>query len=153
MEGKRCSTCGLVQSSREFNRRRAAPDGLQPRCRTCSRAWYLEHREVHIANVARRNAAHRALLAEKLAEYFASNPCVDCGETDVRCLQFDHRDRGNMVADISRLVTTHSSWQRVLREIEKCDVRCANCHCRRTAQQVNSWRHRWFMAHGSRTAT
>jgi hypothetical protein len=33
----------------------------------------------------------------------------------------------------------HKPWSRVLLEIEKCDVRCANCHRRRTAQQYG-WR-------------
>jgi hypothetical protein len=34
----------------------------------------------------------------------------------------------------------------MLREIEKCDVRCANCHRRKTLAEVNSWRHRVFLA-------
>jgi hypothetical protein len=33
----------------------------------------------------------------------------------------------------------HKPWRRVLVEIEKCDVRCANCHRKRTAQQFG-WR-------------
>jgi hypothetical protein len=47
-------------------------------------------------------------------------------------------------AQIAFLVGNSRSWTVVLREIEKCDVRCTNCHRRRTARQVNSWRHRVF---------
>jgi hypothetical protein len=38
---------------------------------------------------------------------------------------------------VARLVLTGHSWERVLQEIALCDVRCANCHRRRTAQQRN----------------
>ncbi|MGH8894027.1 MAG: hypothetical protein ACRDWY_12095 [Actinomycetes bacterium] len=31
-----------------------------------------------------------------------------------------------------------------MREIEKCDVRCSNCHARKTACEDNSWRQRVF---------
>ena len=41
----------------------------------------------------------------KLAEYLLSHPCIDCGATDVRVLEFDHV-RSKKSVDISRLVTT-----------------------------------------------
>jgi hypothetical protein len=94
----------------------------------------------------RRNAALRAELEAKLAAYFAEHPCVDCGERDIRCLEFDHRDRSTKTANIAGLLRLVVSWEVISAEIEKCDVRCANCHRRRTAAQVNSWRHQLVMA-------
>ena len=38
------------------------------------------------------------------------------------------------------------SWKAILAEIEKCDVRCANCHSRRTTAQTSSWRHQLVLA-------
>jgi hypothetical protein len=57
--------------------------------------------------------------------------CVDCGESDVRLLEFDHV-RGIKESDISTLVPVGMAWQRIVREIAKCEVKCANCHRRRT---------------------
>ena len=143
---KRCCTCHRQLPVTEFNRRAAAIDGLQSRCRACSRSWYQNNRDTHIANVARRNAAYRVVLGDLLAAYLGDHPCVDCGETDMRCLEFDHRDRVTKTASVSALQYQSRSWAVLLREIEKCDVRCANCHRRKTLAEVNAWRHRAFFA-------
>jgi len=37
---------------------------------------------------------------------------------------------------VSYLIASNRSWKYILKEIEKCEVRCANCHRRRTAQQL-----------------
>jgi hypothetical protein len=143
---KRCNTCKQMRALSEFNVRTVAADGLQSRCRECCRAWYLKHRAEHIANVARRNRAYRQTLRVRIAAYFELHPCVDCGERDIRCLQFDHRDRSTKTANVAYLLGGALSWKAILAEIEKCDVRCANCHSRRTAAQVNSWRHQLVLA-------
>ena len=147
MDGqKRCNTCKKMRALSAFNVRTAAADGLQSRCRECCREWYLQHRADHIANVARRNLAYRKELRVRIAAYFATHPCVDCGERDIRCLQFDHRDPSTKTANVAYLLGGALSWKAILAEIEKCDVRCANCHSRRTAAQVNSWRHQLVLA-------
>jgi hypothetical protein len=63
---------------------------------------------------------------------------MDCGETDPDVLEFDHlRDKR---ADISTLVQYGVSWKTVQDEIAKCEVRCANCHRRRTATRGGYYR-------------
>lgn len=58
------------------------------------------------------------------------SPCVDCGLSfHPCCMDFDHV-RGDKVLVISKMFTC--SWERVLQEIEKCDLVCANCHRIRT---------------------
>lgn len=61
----------------------------------------------------------------KIKEYLSVHPCVDCGFTDVRCLDFDHV-RGEKLFTIGKSFTF--KWERILSEIGKCEVRCANCH-------------------------
>jgi hypothetical protein len=62
--------------------------------------------------------------------------CLDCGEHDPRVLEFDHREQSSKKGSVSRLVSGRHSLERIMEEIEKCDVRCANCHKLRTAQQM-----------------
>lgn len=75
-----------------------------------------------------------------MADYFSSHPCVDCGQDDIRCLEFDHRDAGEKLADVATLLRSRVAWSRIEAEIAKCDVRCANCHRRATALRGGSWR-------------
>jgi hypothetical protein len=61
----------------------------------------------------------------------STHPCVDCGETDP---EFDHRDGVEKVETIAYL-RAKDDRKSLLTEIDKCDVRCSNCHSRRTAKQ------------------
>ena len=51
-------------------------------------------------------------------------------------LQFDHVCGVNDDA-VGRMVASGYAWARVEAEIAKCEVRCSNCHWRRTAKQFN----------------
>jgi hypothetical protein len=137
---KRCSTCQQTKPLDAFNRRRASADGHQARCRECSRSWYLENREQHMRNVWRRIRRRRAENRLWLAEYLRDNPCADCGEADIRCLEFDHRPEERKRQDIAALVYAPASLEDLRAEIAKCDVVCANCHRRRTSQRANFWK-------------
>jgi Zn finger protein HypA/HybF involved in hydrogenase expression len=70
-------------------------------------------------------------------EYLKQHPCVDCGNSDVRVLDFDHR--GDKSFGIGAAISGgHLSWAKILIEIAKCEVRCANCHRIRHAVE-NKW--------------
>ena len=66
----------------QFNKRAAAPDGLQSRCRECSRKWYLANREAHMENVRRRNKEERLRIKQRVRALLASSRSVDCVESD-----------------------------------------------------------------------
>jgi hypothetical protein len=72
-----------------------------------------------------------------LIEFFKTHPCVDCGETDPVVLEFDHlRDKSFAIGP----ALSRNSWQSILDETKKCEVVCANCHRRRTAQRRGALR-------------
>lgn len=79
-------------------------------------------------------AAKRARERNKafVATYLASHPCVDCDEADPVVLEFDHV-RGEKRMDVGRMASSVGVGLETLKaEIAKCDVRCANCHRRKT---------------------
>ncbi len=75
---------------------------------------------------------------QRAYDYILSHPCIDCGEDDPVVLQFDHI-KGLKVRSISEMVNAGSAWHTILREMNKCEVVCANCHARRTAKAQ-----RWY---------
>lgn len=81
-----------------------------------------------ISKQLRRMRKYRAEKRVGLAAIKTQSGCLICGETDHRCLQFHHRDRLTKVRSISRFYAGTWGWTKILAEIEKCDILCANCH-------------------------
>lgn len=139
METKVCTNCKEEKELCQFNKNKTKKDGYNNICKDCSREkskqYYNKNKDHHKNVVMDRK---KKLIKEnqiKMFDYFKSHPCVDCGETDPIVLEFDHRDGVEKSSTVGRLITTGCSWVKILNEIEKCDVRCANCHRRRTPKQ------------------
>lgn len=57
--------------------------------------------------------------------------CVDCGLDDERVLSFDHIDPSNKSCHVTALMSAKPGskrWAALLVEVDKCEVRCLNCH-------------------------
>ena len=139
---KRCAMCKQTKPLSEFNVHRGRKDGLQPQCRECSRArsrrYYAENRDKHLEVIRARRARERATNQDLMLAFLATRACVDCGETDVCVLEFDHlRDK---TCNVSTMVHRGVRWALIVEEIAKCEVVCANCHRRRTHARQNSYR-------------
>jgi hypothetical protein len=135
---KNCSICKQpFPLDGGFGKNRSKRDGLQDYCKQCSRDKdvlnYQGSADRRQAVRDRNNAAFRR-NREHVLEYLRTHPCVDCGITDTRVLEFDHRDPSLKDRDISMAVR-RVSLKRLKDEISKCDVRCANCHRIRTLDQ------------------
>lgn len=125
-----------------FSRRAAARDGRQNRCKRCYAEQYASNRQVMRAAILARHQRLREIKEMRLAQYLEEHPCVDCGAADLRVLDFDHRDPTFKRAGIGVMLAGGWTWQAMLDEIEKCDVRCANCHRIRTSAQQGWWKQR-----------
>lgn len=141
MDGKACTKCGVVYSLDHFNKKGS---GRSTRCKKCVAEYY---RNYYHSNPERkqyliaRNKANSALdweEAKKLVLSAFESGCVDCGETDIRVLEFDHK--GDKEFNVSSLMRMNS-LEKLKNEIAKCEVVCANHHRIRTAKQFGTWRH------------
>lgn len=145
MDLKVCTKCGPPAQPREnFPLRNSARGTYHAICKNCQntyvRAHYQTYRAAYIEKARVRNAEQTRINAKFMIEYLSSHPCVDCGESDIVVLEFDHlRDK---VADVSVLARGGYSLEAIQKEIDKCEVVCANCHRRRTARQFGTYRYR-----------
>jgi hypothetical protein len=140
IETKRCYDCGLTKPIEAFAFASQARGTRQGRCRSCHAKYRREHyilnRDTYIRREVARIRRYRDENRPLIREYLRAHPCVDCGEADIVVLDFDHRDPAAKKYSVT-VLASHKAWIRVLTEIEKCDVRCSNCHRRRTALQFD----------------
>ena len=144
---KKCAMCGQTKPSPEFNRSARNRDGLHSYCRDCHKRHYRENAERHGRNVRRTSRARLATMRKVVAEAL-SGGCVDCGTSDIRVLEFDHV-RGVKLDSISSLIRRGRSIATVRAEIEKCEVRCANCHAIATLMRLGTTWHDHFKSYGA----
>jgi hypothetical protein len=97
-EPRRCYRCGEIKHADEFAWRRKARGQRDSFCRPCRSAYgkehYLANRQRYIDQAAEVKRRLRLERTTFLLEYFATHPCIDCGEPDPVVLEFDHlRDK------------------------------------------------------------
>ena len=139
MAEKTCTKCHHAKPLSAFSKSARRADGLQVHCKECQHTYYKgyyptnKHR-FREAQIRYETAAQRMILAHLL-----EHPCVDCRENDPIVLDFDHV-RGQKRLPISAMLLRGFALKAIEDEIKKCDVRCANCHRRRTASQLGFWK-------------
>jgi hypothetical protein len=138
-----CARCHLEKLLVEFPVKNAARGLYRSYCRPCCSEYGKEHyrrnKAAYLARSKVRAPIDRLRNRQFVAAYLSTHPCVDCGEADPIVLEFDHRDPATKRTDVGRLIHTSTVWI-VRAEIEKCDVRCGNCHRIRTATQFGWYR-------------
>ena len=138
-------TCGRCDESKpifQFNWRRARRGQRDNLCRACRALYKEEHYQANKQRYVDQARQRKQALARQrtafLLGYFTAHPCTDCGEEDPVVLEFDHlRDK---LKNISAMANSSQPWEKILSEIAKCEVVCANCHRRRTARRQGSLR-------------
>jgi len=108
-----CANCHRVRTKRLLDER------FRSLART-GKGRYIERQRRYWRN-------HQRLLDE-LREV----PCLDCARRfPTYAMEFDHRDPATKRKAVTRLIG-RTSTERLLEEVAKCDIVCANCHRMRT---------------------
>lgn len=141
---KLCNKCGIWKDESEFAWKLKAEGTRNSQCKEChkgySKVHYGENLDSYKKKARLANEKAVARNKEYIVKYLLEHPCVDCGESDIEVLQFDHKE---LVGNKGRRVGSYmnGSLLALKREIDKCEPRCANCHVKRTRQQLG-----WFRA-------
>lgn len=134
MGTKFCTKCLLDKPLAEFAKKGSKHHCY---CKCCHNSYMKEHykknKAAYLKKASIRNGVVRKETTKFVWEYLKTHGCVDCPETDPIVLEFDHV-RGTKRREVGRL--TQFSLKAVQEEIAKCEVRCANCHRRKTAKQL-----------------
>jgi hypothetical protein len=134
---KHCNKCQSTKPLSDFSIRNKEKGTYQSWCKSCfsirdKNRWNDqsdERRQKHYAARNNRRIDNRMFVWK----YLEKNPCHICGESDPRVLEFDHEDPETKSGNISEMYTY--SKRKILEEIAKCKVMCANCHRRKTYDQ------------------
>lgn len=92
-----------------------------------SREHYERNKSAVLARVARRRKVVRKELSKWVTAYKADRGCSNCPERDPVCLDFHHQT-GDKELEIGFAVRGQWSMERLMEEINKCVILCANCH-------------------------
>lgn len=139
METKICSKCGDEKSVNEFNWRNKQAKKRHPACKDCTREAIRQHYDDNKKYYKDKAKPYRKVLVARnkkiVREHLEKHSCVDCGEKDTRVLHFDHV-RGKKLRNISQITLRGWSLERLNKEINKCEIRCANCHMKKTFDEL-----------------
>ncbi len=136
---KICTKCKKSKEETEFTFKLKNLGLRHGQCRDCTRLsvkkHYNKNRKYYLNKTQKRNSLLMNQELEYIQKYLLEHPCIDCKETDIIVLEFDHRSEFKKFKAISSMLRARYPLQKIKDEILKCEVRCANCHRRKTAKQ------------------
>jgi hypothetical protein len=125
---KICSMCKQNLPLTDFYLDKKGEHGRISMCKPChkvrSKISYAKNRVKRIASARERIGKSRAFVRRLKKDL----KCNRCDENHPATLQFHHIDPTKKEIAISTAVKNGLSESSILREIEKCEVLCANCH-------------------------
>lgn len=125
---KQCTKCGEGKPVAQFSWKNKRLNILHSRCKSCSKIERDDYYEVNKNYFNEKNKKNRALNKKWFDEYKKELKCKVCNESETCCLDFHHKDGDEKTNIISDMCYSTYSKKRIMEEINKCDVLCANCH-------------------------
>ncbi len=88
------------------------------------RDWYYRNREHALSKIDERVKS----LKDWMKDYKSNLKCEKCQMDNPACLTFHHINPKEKEITLAR--AAHNGWsiKRMLKEIQKCQVLCSNCH-------------------------
>lgn len=117
--------CKTEKSTDNFN-------AGQKYCKPCNKEYQRKHYLNNKEYYSDKRKSYQLTTLQYIHNILKDSSCVTCGESRIATLQFDHIDPSKKKFSISR--GRDKSIAVVAKEIEKCQILCANCHAVKTAK-------------------
>lgn len=128
METQICCRCKEEKHYDEFSFKNKKRNVRQKTCKECfkivRRKWYENHKEKIII----KNTKNRKKNTVWFTEYKSTLKCSRCPENHPACLDFHHLNPNEKDFSVTAIANGTYSKKRIMKEIEKCEVLCSNCH-------------------------
>lgn len=127
---KICVRCNNQRENSCFSPDKKTLDKLASWCKIC----FSEYRKIRYnqnIQVSRQKTNNRRADRIKwLQDLKKDKPCLDCHKIyEPYCMDFDHvPDKGQKVCNVSRMLLSNVPKEKILQEIQKCDLVCVLCH-------------------------
>ena len=130
--------------------------------------YYKKDKNAQLQKMYRNRKRRKKEIHKFFTEYFAKNTCVDCAkkkakvkkllrgkvptstikqviqimDSDIRNFTFDHiKSRGEKEYEIAEMLRDIRPIPKIQEELQKCVVRCHNCHDVITVKRSKNWRY------------
>ena len=124
---KICASCQQELPFSDFHKR---GEGYQSLCKPCRKTYDAAFWQRKRLEYLPKKYAKRKQTGKDFAAFKATLSCVLCGESHAECLDFHHKDPSTKDSTVADIAGKALSMKRIMREVEKCVVLCANCHRR-----------------------
>lgn len=133
---KTCSKCNNEKSETEFAFRNKSQNIQYSHCKDCQRILrknsYEKNKDYYLQKDLYNIKEQRRNKTDFIRSYKEGKPCKDCGIVYPHyVMDFDHLPQFKKEIKIASFGKTYSI-ERLLKEFEKCEIVCANCHRVRT---------------------
>ena len=122
---KQCTKCNKFKAFSEFNKKGS---GYQYSCKQCNSEYLKQHYKDNKQYYSDKSKNYKTKSKEFIWEIKCNSKCVVCGYNNPASLDFHHRDPKVKEINISYICRYGWSEERILKEIDKCDILCSNCH-------------------------
>lgn len=147
VEVKKCCGCGITKVAEDFYRKPRTKHARSI-CKECHlegrKRYYQKNKERLIPIASIRAKDRKDNSGDWFCTYLYGKSCMDCGYNNILALECDHV-RGK-TRNVSEMVRNGYLVATMLKELEKCDIVCSNCHKIRTAKRNNNYKVRWLDA-------
>lgn len=142
MDLKICTHCGKSKELSDYSWKNQKKGWRHGFCKSCHSLYrkdhYAENKKKYLLKAREWNKKQTDFLRKFIYSYLSNHHCVDCGNKDIRVLDFDHE--GKKLMGIAQMIRNCHSIASVENEIKVCKVRCANCHRIKTFTKGNFWK-------------
>lgn len=108
------------------------PEKRRKKAAEYSRKHYQKNKHIVKQRSASARISQRSMLRDMIRQYKTTHPCLDCGlQYPYYVMEFDHT-RGTKHANVADLAARGVGISKLLEEMDKCEIVCANCHRERT---------------------